>query len=608
MKRFATSLPPLLASVGLLLIAPVPAPGQVGQPVGTSPPVQTPAPAATGPAAASMVTSTVPDLAALVAETTSPLAPVVERFIADRDALRRRHDAAWSAERRDRFRSFYQEWRDRLQELDFDGLDVEGRIDWVLLDGELRYQLHELERDASLFEEMRPLAPFLPDLMALHEGRRRIEPVDSRAAADLLAGLPERIAENREDLPAASSPVVGYRAAEAVVAARRILRSWYEHHAGYDPMFTWWVAEPFERADRALEEYEKYLREEVVGEQPGQEAPIIGDPIGTHGMRADLLHELIPYSPAELIAIAERELAWGEAEMRRAALELGFGDDWRAALEHVKTLHVDPGTQPALVLELHRQSIEFLREHDLVTIPPLAEEVWRLEMMSPEMQRIAPFFLGGEVVRVSFPTDGMAHEDKLMSMRGNNEHFSRAVVHHELIPGHHLQGFMAARHNPHRRVFSTPFWHEGNALYWEMRLWDLGFPRGPEDRIGMLFWRNHRAARIIFSLSFHLDRMTAEEAIDFLVERVGHERANAEAEVRRSFIGTYSPLYQAAYMLGGLQFRALHEELVGSGQMTDREFHDAILQGGRMPVEMVRARLKGQLVDRDHRPEWKFAD
>ena len=272
----------------------------------------------------------------------------------------------------------------------------------------------------------------------------------------------------------------------------------------------------------------------------------------------------------------------------------------------MKTLHRDPGDQPQMIRELADEALAFVTERDLVTVPPLADEIWRIEMMSPERQKVSPFFLGGEVIQVSFPTDGMEHEYKLMSMRGNNEHFSRATVHHELIPGHHLQGFMTSRFNSHRRAFSTPFWGEGWALYWEMLLWDLGFPSTPEDRIGMLFWRMHRTARIIFSLSFHLERMTPQEAIDFLVERVGHERANAEAEVRRSFNGSYSPLYQVAYMIGGLQFRALHEQLVQSGEMTNRAFHDAILRGGRMPVEMVRARLLGEAPPRDFESAWRF--
>jgi len=231
-----------------------------------------------------------------------------------------------------------------------------------------------------------------------------------------------------------------------------------------------------------------------------------------------------------------------------------------------------------------------------------------MEMMTPQRQLVSPFFTGGEVISVAFPADSMTHEDKLMSLRGNNIHFSRATVHHELIPGHHLQQFMNRRYNSHRRAFGTPFWTEGWALYWEMLLWDLGFPVTPEQKMGMLFWRKHRAARIIFSLRFHLGEMSPQQAIDYLVDQVGHERANATAEVRRSFNGTYPPLYQAAYMLGGLQFRSLHKELVGGGKMSNRDFHDTILQGGTMPVEMVRARLTGTPVPRDYKAGWRFGE
>ena len=317
---------------------------------------------------------------------------------------------------------------------------------------------------------------------------------------------------------------------------------------------------------------------------------------------------MMPYTPERLIQIAEREYAWCEAEMKKASREMGFGDDWRKAVEKVKNTYVDPGKQPDLIRDLAREAEQYVEQHELVTVPPLAKEIWRMEMMTPERQRVAPFFLGGETILVSYPTDGMTHEEKMMSMRGNNPHFSRATVHHELIPGHHLQGFMTARYMPHRQLFGTPFWGEGWSLYWEMLLWDLGFPRTPEDRVGMLFWRMHRTARIMFSLRFHLGTMTPEQAVDFLVDRVGHERANAEAEVRRSFNGTYPPLYQVAYMIGGLQFGALHRELVESGRMTNRQFHDAILQGGRMPVEMVRARLENRPLTRDYRAQWRFDD
>jgi uncharacterized protein (DUF885 family) len=125
--------------------------------------------------------------------------------------------------------------------------------------------------------------------------------------------------------------------------------------------------------------------------------------------------------------------------------------------------------------------------------------------------------------------------------------------------------------------------------------------------VGALIWRMHRSARIIFSLKFHLGEMTPEQAVQFLVDTVSWDRANAEGEVRRSFNGSYPPLYQIGYMIGGLQLRALHHEIVDAGKMTDKEFHDAVLQGGPMPIAMVRARLEHVTLTRDGAAAWHFA-
>ena len=544
----------------------------------------------------------------------SPLRSLVERYSQDREALFRRYAVPFSPDRQDRMGKFYSQWQADLEGMDFVALGVEGRIDFLLLKKEVGYQLELLRREEMLFQEMVPLIPFALDIMEMEESRRQFEGVNPEEAAALLAGFPGQVAEAREAIRVRGqtgsegvSPIVALRAEGLLRQLSRVLSRWYQYSAGYDPLFTWWVASPYEDASAALNSYADFLRVEVVGHKAGEDEPIVGDPIGAEGMAADLAYEMIPYSPQELIAIGEAEFAWCEAEMIRASSELGFGEDWRTALEYVKTLHAPPGGQPALVRELAVEAVEFIEARDLMTIPDLAKEIWRMEMISPERQKVSPFFLGGEVIQVSFPTDEMSHDEKLQSMRGNNEHFSRATVQHELIPGHGLQQFMYSRYQPHRTAFNTPFWIEGNSLYWEMLLWDLGFPRGPEDRVGMLFWRMHRAARIIFSLSFHMGTMTPDEAIDFLVERVGHERANATAEVRRSFNGSYSPLYQAAYMLGGIQIMAMRRELVDTGVMTGREFHDAIMTGGIMPIEMMRARLRGDLLEEDYEAAWRFA-
>ena len=59
-------------------------------------------------------------------------------------------------------------------------------------------------------------------------------------------------------------------------------------------------------------------------------------------------------------------------------------------------------------------------------------------------------------------------------------------------------------------------------------------------------------------------------------------------------------------MIGGLQFRALHRDLVQTRKTTNRAFHDSILKLGRIPVEMVRASLVAQPLTREYKAQWKF--
>ena len=94
-------------------------------------------------------------------------------------------------------------------------------------------------------------------------------------------------------------------------------------------------------------------------------------------------------------------------------------------------------------------------------------------------------------------------------MRGNNKAFSRATVFHELIPGHHLQGFMTQRFNAHRAFRDAVLDGGLGAAIGRCCSGTSGFPSTPEQRVGALFWRMHRCARIIFSLKFHWGTMTA---------------------------------------------------------------------------------------------------
>lgn len=549
------------------------------------------------------------------------LRDLLVRFDLDHQALQRSHQIPMSETRRARLETFYRGWLDRAKAIDFKPLSQNAKVDYILFENFLSYRLRRVALTAEDNAELAPIIPFAAGITGIQESRQRMEPIDPAAVASKLDALREEIElvrktlENKLDAKDDSEEnsegllfprVVSNRALDRIDDLQTSLKDWYDYYHGYDPLFTWWAEEPFKKLDEALDAYTEFVRDRLVGIDEDDKTTIIGDPIGSEALLLELEHEMIPYTPEELIAIANKEFEWCDAEMLRASNELGYGDDWHAALEYVKTLHVEPGKQPDLIRDLVLEAMDFVEDRDLITVPDLAKEIWRIEMMTPERQLVNPFFTGGETISVSYPTNTMTHEQKRMSMRGNNRHFSRATVHHEIVPGHHLQLFMADRYRTYRKLFRTPFAVEGWALYWEMLLWDLEFQQSPEDRIGMLFWRMHRSARIIFSLSFHLNKMTPQECIDFLVERVGHERENASGEIRRSFGGSYPPLYQCAYLLGGLQIHALHRDLVASGEMTNKKFHDNILKLNSIPIEMVRATLTDQDLTRNFTSEWKF--
>ena len=535
---------------------------------------------------------------------------------ADWEGITRFYDLQWSEQRLDRVEEMCRAWQRRADSLEYDRLGVDGRIDYHLMGRKLQAELDGLQLKRQRLEQIRELLPFRETILLLETNRWRSHALDPEAMAARLAPLPGEIkalrkqleTDKKEKKDAPVRPVIAKRAAAAVNDLRETLKKWFEFHNGYQPDFGWWTKKPYDETMSALEDFAKFLREDLAGLKGKDEDPLIGDPIGKEALENDLRAEFISYSPEELIRLGERELAWCEEQMRATAAATEISN-WKEALAKVKSRHEPPGRQDELVVQHAGEAIDFLKRYDLLTIPPLCEETWRVRMISPEGQKNLPYAAyGGQSILVAYPREEMKHEEKIMAMRGNNRHFTRIVTAHELIPGHHLQAFQADRLATHRLLFSTPFFVEGWAVYWELKFWDKDYAQSPEDKMGMLFWRMHRCARIVVSLKFHLGEMSPNEMVDFLVDRVGHERFGAESEVRRYIGESYSPLYQCSYMVGALQLRALHKEVVGKGRMKEKEFNDALLSFGVIPIELIRAGILKTKLPRDYQPKWKFGE
>ncbi len=565
------------------------------------------------------------------AKTQQALSSLIREYAADQSDVAGYYDLPGAPIRFERLGSLYSNWLTRLDSVNFEPLPQSEKVDYLLMKNDLESALDALTAEKKKWHEMDPLLSFRSIIYSLEQGRWQGIPVDGRAAAaqvdelsHILKQLKEQIEQNIKTnsiiFPAASgtspttspaslpvAPALVLRASTSVDQLRGILKRWFDFHNGYQPTFSWWLKTPYEEADRLLEDYAKFLKEQVAGLKGKDDDPLIGQPVGAAALANAIRHEILPYDAATLIQLGTRERIWCESEMKRVARKMGFGDDWKAAMARVKSDFVEPGQQDELVCKTAQQAIAFIRDRKLVSIPPLCEETWHLTMMSPETMKTIPYAAyNNQNMMVAYARNDMNHEDKLMTMRGNNRHFVHTITPHELIPGHHLQRFQAQRHNQIRSFFSTPFYVEGWPLYWERRLWALGWATSNEEKMGMLFWRLNRAARIEVTLKFHLGEMTPQQMVIFLIDQVGHERLGATSEVRRFISEGFPPLYQAAYMLGGLQLEALRKELVDDGKLTEQEFNDEVLSQNAIPIEWIRAELLNLPLTRDVKSNWRF--
>jgi hypothetical protein len=689
-----------------------------------------------------------PDLRPLLAQPQSEMRMVAQRYTLDRVALSGNYanggargggrrgrggdgeNAApslvpVSQARIARLKRYDTNWQAALGRLETSRFTTEAKTDLARLAGTIADNLAQLDADARTMAQVVTVVPFAPTIVKLVEARIRVDDINAqRAAADITA-VTKEIARLTAAPPRVNADQAAL-GATAVDQLRAVTAEWFNFYNGYDPLFTWWMAGTYAKADEALKDYAALLRDKVAAEKlavaatpassppvaaaaqppfsdvpdlneilalpqdemrdvvrrftgapsgrgargvPGGDARdkafysnwlgalqsldfdklsrnaqvdylfirrtaetqlaraslkldpnpprkpdntgIVGPARGRAGLLQDLSEAMIPYTPEELIALAEKEFAWCDREMLKASREMGFGDDWKKAIEKTKDSAVPPGAQPGMIRDLLVEAVDFLRANKLITVPQVGAESLHMIMMTPERQLVNPFFTGGTVMSVSYPTSTMDYEARIQSMRGNNPGFSHATAFHEMIPGHNLVGYMAARFNDYRANLTGggPFFGEGWPLYWEMILYDKGFNKTPEQKVGALFWRMHRCARIIFSLNFHMGEWSPQDAINFLVDRVGHERDNATAEVRRSFDPSagYGPLYQAAYLLGGLQLRGLRQEVVDSRQMTEMQFHDEVMRQGSMPIALLRLAVNKRIpLRRDMSIDWKF--
>src|SRR5829696_2242848 len=211
----------------------------------------------------------------------SEMRSAIERYAVDRGSLARSYPVQASRSRRERFKKFYEESLASLQSLNFDSMSQDGKIDYILFKNHLEYELRQLDIQSRQISEIESLLPFGPQIVALEETRRRMEPIDSAKVAATLNDLRKQVDERRRAIelglraearggdtstdPMRVKKTVANRAVAAINSLRGNLRSWYTFYNGYDPVFTWWNEEPYKSLDQSLTTYATFITERIVG-------------------------------------------------------------------------------------------------------------------------------------------------------------------------------------------------------------------------------------------------------------------------------------------------------------------------------------------------------
>src|SRR5262245_32998402 len=214
----------------------------------------------------------------------SELRGLIERYIADRGSLTRSYPVEISPGRRERFKQFYSDWLATLAKLNFDALSQDGKVDYLLFKTHLNHELQQADLDGKAFAEIAALAPFAQTIIDLAEARRRMEKIDSAKIAATLNDLNKQIEATRRavesDFRGGQGRIkrtVANRAAVTVGSLRRALQIWFGYYNGYDPLFTWWVEEPYKAVDQSLGAYGAFLSERGAGLRRAEAAPAMAD-------------------------------------------------------------------------------------------------------------------------------------------------------------------------------------------------------------------------------------------------------------------------------------------------------------------------------------------
>jgi len=484
------------------------------------------------------------------------------------------------------------DWTKRFGAVPDDALDQGERIDRDAVLASLRGRELTQPRADWKRQPNTYLNPSLGGVFTLFLHRLRPERELADAARARLLAVTRHVADGKANVDFTLVPRVYVdRAIGQARAAARYARELVPAEVR-DPVVRQKVAEAGATAARAYEDFAEFLesnKERATGHYA------IGEELYTALLREK---ELLPFGARELRERGREQYDLLSNEANKIASQIDGGGDWTAVCERLNRVHAPtPDAMRAEYEEWTDRARSFLVDTGLVTLPP--GERCTVEP-SPHYQRpiqaVAsynqpPAFsdsLHGHFF-VPYPPDGTPPDEVQKRLEGNCSAGIPTTAVHEAYPGHHWHLVMAKQNRSDiRRTHFTSYFAEGWGLYAERVMREQGFFTDPRHLLFQYEATLFRAARIVVDTSLHMEEMTFEQAVGFMVKNANLTPPNAKAEV-----GRYCswPTQASSYLTGMLEIVDIRTRWLAKRGSADRAalraFHDAITSTGSIPTSLA---------------------
>ncbi len=304
-------------------------------------------------------------------------------------------------------------------------------------------------------------------------------------------------------------------------------------------------------------------------------------------------------TPDEIHQLGLREVDRIEAEMLAIAKKEGFPD--------VASFRQSIKTNPKYIPTSSEQILDDFR-HYIAQMEPKLPELFTLLPKSPVTVEAIPAFQKEAATHYVTGTPDGKRPGRVVVATSNFAERSliddEAIAYHEGVPGHHMQLSVQQQLTglPKFRLHGLGFnaYIEGWALYAEQLGKDIGFYQDPISDYGRLSSELFRAVRLVVDTGIHSKGWTRDQVVEYMRKSGAVDEPTIQSETDRYIAW---PAQALSYKLGQLKFRELRErarQRLGA-KFDIRTFHDEMLNGGTLPLDLLEARTDKWIAEHESR-------